>query len=229
VLLLAGLATGQLWGWQQSGLIIHASGRAVVPGRDAWVSLDERGRVSASPGLRVLSEAYGPGALLRALDGSGNPLQVQESPGTDPVEQLAIALTRDPDLATRDALAAVPEAGLIVRLVPGGGANPSAGDAILVQVYRSPSGELASEAVADDVVELLVDGVNVQVSSYQYVELSVASDPGAWPAAAGVLLLTASVLGAVIRRCLVARSSQPDDAATPVRDAGPELPSGGGV
>jgi len=75
---------------------------------------------------------------------------------------------------------------------------------VLVQVYRSPSGELALEAVLDGEAGLTVDDATLALTVSPYVRLTATYNPGLWPTALGVLLVTGGLLGSVVwpTRCL---------------------------
>jgi hypothetical protein len=211
LVLLAGLAATQVWGWQRPGVVLQGESVLALPGRNSWVALTDSGHVSHSPGVRVLDESWGPGALIRAADAGGEPLALQQDPGSSLATEISLALVRDPDLATRDAIVAIPGAQLIVRLLPSIGENPGAAGGFVVQAYRSPSGALAMETVVDGDASLRIDDVTLEIVSSPYVQLSLAANPGTWVTAAGLLMLVAGLLAQTIRRLQSGLPADHDD------------------
>ena len=207
LLLIGGLVIAQVSGWQKQGIVLQAGSRVGLPGRDAWVAMTDEGLVSHSPGVRVLAEEWGPGALVRAVDAAGQQLELQQNPESKPALELPLALVRDPDLATRDAVVAIPEAQLIVRLLPQDGAKGDAPGGLIVQAYRSPSGELATEAVVVGDAAIEVGNVTLEIVGSPYVQLTVARNPGAWPTAVGVIVLLFGRVAKIAWRPLDARRS----------------------
>ena len=197
--LLAGLLVTHLWGWQLEGVIVQSQEPAKLLGSEKWVALNADGQeVTHSPGILTFVEERGPGALVSATDDTGRTLSLQQTLESAPVTQLRVALARDPYLATREVHIAIPEAQLILRLLPQPGLDIDSGGPILVQIYRSPSGELATEAVVSGESELAVGDVSLKLISASYVQLTVSFSPGLWPTAAGVLLLVVGLMGGIV-------------------------------
>jgi hypothetical protein len=96
---------------------------------------------------------------------------------------------------TEDRYFAIPEAQLIVRLTPQPDQAISAHTPVLVQVYRSPAGQLTTETVVEGDAELTVGDVTLELTSAPYARLAAAFNPGLWPTAAGLVLLGAGMLG----------------------------------
>ncbi len=203
LLLLSGVVVSQLWGWHRSALIVQGDAWVVLPGSDTWVALNADGRsVAHSSGLRVQAEDWGPGAIVRATDGAGRSLSLQQNPGAEPAPELAVPLVQDPDLGTRDALLAIPQAQLIVRLLPEAELGSESTGGLLVQAYRSPSGELVAEAVVGEKAALEIGDVTLEIVSSPYARLAVTHSPGAGLSAAGVLVLLGGVLATAGQRAL---------------------------
>jgi len=195
LLFLVGLLITQLWGWRVRGLIVQDAERATLPGADNWVALDiapdkETFNVRHSPGIVTFVEGHGPGVRVRADDGAGHPLSLQQTTDTDPVTQLTVALTGDQYFA-------IPEAQLVVRLLPQPGHTIEAHGPVLVQVYRSPPGRLVAETVTEGDTELTVDGVTLGLASVPYARLTATFNPGLWPTGIGLVLLTVGLVGSI--------------------------------
>jgi cytochrome c biogenesis protein ResB len=191
LLLLAGLLVTHLWGWRVEGLIVQSGERATLPDTSKWVALDEdASEVTHSPGIVTFVEERGPGVQVRATDGTGRPLPLQQTAEADPVTQLTVALTEDQYLA-------IPEAQLILRLAPQPGGVIEAHSPVLAQVYRSPPGRLETETIVEGDAELTVDQVTLELASVPYARLTATSNPGLWPTGAGLVLLVAGLLGSV--------------------------------
>jgi len=191
LLFLIGALVAHLWGWQVGGLIVQSGQQVALPGTATWVALDGDGcEVAHSPGLVTFVEACGPGVRASVVNRAGKPLQLQRTPGADPVAQLTVSLTEDQYFA-------IPEAQLIVRLAPQPGQPIAAHSPLLVQVYYSPPGRLATEQEVQGTTELAVGDVTLELASAPYARLTATFNPGLWPAGAGLVLLGVGVLGSV--------------------------------
>jgi len=189
LLLLFGLLLAHLWGWHIEGLTVQSGARVTLPGTEKWVALDDDAlRVTHSPGIITLVEERGPGVRASAADGTGQSLLLQQAAESDPVTQLALALTKDQHFA-------IPEAQLGVRLAPQPGQAVEAHSPVLVQIYRSPPGQLISETVIEGDAKLTVGKVTLELISVPYVQLTATINPGLWPTGAGLVLLVAGLLG----------------------------------
>ena len=191
LLFLIGLLITYLWGWQVEGLVVQSGERATLPAAQAWVTLDRDGASTIhSPGLVTFFEERGPGVRAAAVDGTGQALSLQQTTDADPVTQLTLALTEDQYFA-------IPEAQLIVRLAPPAGNDIETHSPVLVQIYRSPPGRLATEEFMEKDMELAVDNVTLKLVSVPYARLTVTSNPGRWPSCAGLVLLGVGLLGSI--------------------------------
>jgi len=189
LLLLVGLLLTHLWGWHVEGLIVQSSERVTLPGTEEWVALDnDASRVTHSPGIVTFVEERGPGVQVNVTDGTGQPLLLQQAAEADPVTQLTLALTEDQHFA-------IPEAQLGIRLAKQPSHVGEAHSPVLVQVYRSPPGRLATETVVEGDVELTVDDVTLELTSMPYARMTATFNPGLWPTCAGLVLLVAGLLG----------------------------------
>lgn len=185
LLLLAGLIVAHLWGWQVEGVVVQSGERATLPGGGGWVALAQDGReITHSPGLVTFVEQRGPGVQASVTDSSGRQLALHRTVESEPVTRLRAALTEDKYFA-------VPEAQMVVRLV-------AQQDAVLVQVYRSPPGQLITEQVVEGDAELEVEGVTLELVASSYAQLTATFNPGLWPSGVGVLLLAVGLLGSII-------------------------------
>ena len=189
LLLLVGLLLTHLWGWRVEGLIIQSSERVTLHDTEKWVALDDDAhRVTHSPGIVTFVEERVPGVRISAADGTGQPLLLQQTAESNPVTQLTVALTEDQHIA-------IPEAQLGVRLAPQPGHAIEAHSPVLVQVYRSPPGQLTSETVVEGDAELTVGEVGLELISVPYARLTATFNPGLWPTGAGLVILIAGLLG----------------------------------
>ncbi len=193
LLLLAGLLVGHLWGWQTDRLIVQGTERVTLPGTNNWIALREENslQVAHSRGVTPVIHQRGPGATVRANDEAGDPLPIQQTVKSDPVSHLILPLVEDQYFA-------IPDAQLIVRLTV-----QTETDAphtpIVVQVYRSPSGQLETERVIEgaETRDIPLEGVNLTLTPTPYVQLSVTYNPGRWPTSVGIVILIAGILGQI--------------------------------
>lgn len=199
LVMLAGLLLTHLWGWQVGGVIAQTGEPTVLPDGKGWVALGDDGNsVTHSRGIRTLVDEHGPGVWISATDSTGRSLPLQQTLESAPVTHLAVALTEDPYLAAREAHIAIPEAQLIVRLVPQPTPDVKGGGPVLVQVYRSPSGQLTTAAVIEQESEMVVGDVTLMLASAPYARLTATFNPGLWPTGAGLLLLAGGLVGSVV-------------------------------
>jgi len=198
LLLLVGLLTTHLWGWRVEGLIVQSGERVTLPGTEEWVALGKDARrVTHSPGIVTFVKERGPGVQVSATDDTGRLLPLYP-PKSNPVTQLTVALAKDPYGAIQDAQFAIPEAQLVIRLVPQPDHVIEAHSPVLVQVYRSPPGQLITEAVAEGDTKLTVDEVRLEFTSVPYAQASATFNPGLWPTGIGLVLLGTGLLGSVV-------------------------------
>jgi hypothetical protein len=190
MLFLIGLLITHVWGWRVEGLIVQSGERTALAGTDEWVALDTGGwKATHSPGVVTFIEERGPGVRAAAVNGAGRSLPLQQTAEANPVtHQLTVPLTEDRYFA-------IPEAQLIVRLTPQPNQAISAHTPVLVQVYRSPAGQLTTETVVEGDAELAVGDVTLELTSAPYARLAAAFNPGIWPTAAGLVLLGSGGLG----------------------------------
>jgi hypothetical protein len=192
MLFLTGLLITHLWGWRIEGLIVQSGERVTLADTEEWVALDIDGwKATHSPGIVTFIEERGPGVRAAAVNGAGRSLSLQQTAEADPItRQLTVPLTEDRYFA-------IPEAQLIVRLTPQPDQAISVHTPVLVQIYRSPAGQLTTETVVEGDAELTVGDVTLELASTPYARLAAAFNPGLWPTATGLMLLGAGMLGSV--------------------------------
>jgi hypothetical protein len=193
LLLLVGLLVTHLWGWRADDVIVRGGERAELPYAGAWVALRSGGHETAhSPRIVTYVEEPLPGLEVRAGDGTGHPLLLQQTADTGRVPQLTLPLTEDRYLA-------IPAAQLVVRLAPQPDEIADAACCpVLVQVYRSPSGRLATETVVTEVeTELAVGDITLALTHTPYARLTAVFNPGLWPTGFGLAILVVGLLGSM--------------------------------
>jgi hypothetical protein len=189
LLLMAGLLVAHTLGWQAEGLVVRSGESVSVPGTEEWVALDaQSGTLRYSQGIIAYAEERGPAVLARAVDEAGAPLELQQSAGSDPVDELYLALTEDQFFA-------VPGAGLVIRLVAEQDRTAGETRPIPVQVYLSPPGELGNESQLLDQASLPAGEATLLLTRASYARVTASFSPGRWVSAAGIALLLAGALG----------------------------------
>ncbi len=189
LLLLIGLLTTHLWGWRIEGQLVPGGERLTLPNTQAWVAWDEQTHtVTHSPGITAFVENQVPGILARADDGTGQPLSIQQTPDTEAVTQLMVALVEDQYFA-------IPGAQLIVRLAPQPNHTVEPDNPVTVQVYRSPPGRLVDEREVQGEGTISVDDVTLKLTNAPHARLTAVFNPGLWPSSAGLVALAVGLLG----------------------------------
>jgi len=191
LLLLVGLLVANLWGWRVEGVIVRSGERVALPGAKWVETYGEAHNVTHSPGIVTLVEQRGPGVQASATDNAGHPLPLQQTTGADPVAQLKMALAEDQYFA-------IPEAQLVIRLASRSNNGSDAHTPLLVQVYRSPPGQLTTETIIEGDTQLPVEGVTLNFASTPYTRLAATFNPGRWPTGVGLLLLVIGLLGSIV-------------------------------
>jgi hypothetical protein len=190
--LMAGMLMAHVFGWHLEGLVVRSGETLALPGTDAWVTLAEgTGRLTHSDGIVAYVEQRGPTVLARAVDSAGSLLALQQSAESEPANELVLDLVEDQFFA-------VPEAGLVVRLV----AQPHRPEIdimpVVVQVYETPSGRLIGESQLADQAGPTFGEATLLFSQTSYGLVSATSNPGRWLAIPGTCLLTAGALGTAL-------------------------------
>lgn len=207
---MAGLLISRLYGWQLQELVIRSGETLELPDGDGWVALaGDTGSLAHGEDIIAYVEERGPGVLASAANTSGAPLGLQRSANSEPADQLNLALTEDQFFA-------VPEVGLVVRLSPQ--STGSAGDQpVLVQVYRSPPGELVAEDQLVDSVDLAVDTTTLHLVRTSYACVTVTRNPGRWFTGVGIASLA---VGAVAVALLQSTPAEDEPAEVSSRGEG---------
>jgi hypothetical protein len=162
-----------------------------LPGVGNWVALTENsGELVHSPGVVAFFETRGPGVLVRAVDATGGPLEIQLAAEAELRSEETIALTEDRYFA-------IPEADLIARLTP---RSTQAYTRVDVQVYRSPPGELVTETVTEEggTATLEVEGTTMEFTAAPYALVTATYNPGRWPTGLGLVLLMIGIVGSLV-------------------------------
>ena len=191
--LLLGLLIGRLGGWQVDDLVSPAGDMLTVPGHgEIALTATARGVRSAQPGVTVHTTGNGPRLTVRALDGEGGTLGLQQSPQESITDELTFLLTA----SAPEAFFAVPEAELVIRIALAPGAALSADAPLRLQAFRSPSGNLVQEGeLNSEAMELTLDGVQLVATRSAYHILTAAHNPGRWFMVAGVIVGAGGLLG----------------------------------
>jgi cytochrome c biogenesis protein ResB len=197
LLLLAGLLVTHLWGWRIDDIVVQGGERVELPYAEAWVALDRNGHHTVhSPRIVTYVEEQLPGLEIRADDGTGHPLLLQQTADAGQVPQLTLALPEDQYLA-------IPAAQLVVRLAAQPGETADVARCpVLVQVYRSPSGRLVTQSVVATLAteapaELAVGDVTLTLTHIPYARLTAVFNPGFWPTGIGLAFLVVGLLGSI--------------------------------
>jgi hypothetical protein len=192
LLLLIGLLVTSLWSWRVEDVIVRSGERVTVSDGRGWVALSADGEdVRSSAGVRVSRQERLPGVRVAAALDAGDPLLLKRAPEDPASAELTLPLSEEP-------LIAVLETPWVIRLAPQTTEEP--GDApspVLVQVYRSPPGQLAMERVVHPGDPLSWEGVRVSLAPVPYARVTAVSDPGLWPATIGLVLLVTGLVGGV--------------------------------
>jgi hypothetical protein len=191
LLLLVSLLLSHLFGWQAQGLILQQGERQALLGGNDWVSLTKDGsRTRHSPGVTAFIEENGPGVQVSAVGEGGEPLQILLTPDAEPSTQLKVALTGDTFFA-------IPQAELVIRLMPRSQEPFTRAD---VQVYSSPTGEVISEMVSEKGGQATFDvgKVTLAFDPAPYARVTATRNPGRLPAGLGLVLLVLGLQGSLM-------------------------------
>jgi len=193
LLLLAGLLVGEIWGWRVDGVVGSSDERISVPGHGEIALMETAvGPQANQPGVRVYIEGLGPELTLSATDTEGRPLGLQRAPDEPVLPSLRFRLTEEEP----DAYFAIPEAGLIVRIVPDPETALEPEGPLRVQVFRSLSGQLVwEENLGGQAADLAFEGVRVRLQRGSYPMLAIAYDPGHWLKAIALVITGLAMLG----------------------------------
>ena len=185
LLVMAGLLVSQVWGWRAA----HLSGRPgeviTVPGRGEveLVAMPTGVAVDPSSGVRLYQEGTGPELTVTATSASGEPLGLQQTPEAAAAPSLRLRLAED----ETDAYFAIPEAGLVGRVALGSAAAPDGQVPLLLQIFRSPSGELVGETLVTGDFELVEGDSRIRLARTEYLVLAAVYDPGYWLKVVGLV------------------------------------------
>jgi len=204
LVLLAGLLVTHLWSWRVEGLIVQSSAQVPIPGTESWVALEENtSKLVHSAGVVAHVEAHGPGVRVSAVDGQGNVLTLQHAAEPALLAELTLALAKGQHFA-------IPDAQLIAQLTPQAGRPVKAQTPVLVQVYRYPPIQLATETIVEGDAELTVDDVTLRLVSVPYAQVTATFNPGLWPTGIGIVLAVVGLAGSIVRSVHRSRTGEED-------------------
>lgn len=191
-LIVLGWGAQMLWGWAETGIVAWPGQPVELPEHQVVIPARQAGmRWAGGYGLYLLPQGRSVGLELTVADVQGQPVGLQSSARGEPQARLNIALLpRAPET-----FFALPTEELIVRL----SLRAEAPTEILVQAYRSASGELLIEdTLTADVLPL--NGVRMYVTRYDLPSFKAVYNPGAPLTAAGGLLISSGAIALTYRR-----------------------------
>ena len=191
LLLLVGWAVGLRWGWTVSDVMAWPGEALSLPEQGLMFPSVEADRRFAWYGYAhyLLRDDSGVGLEARAYDETGSLVPLVTSTRGTAQEKVRLVLSPQ----NPEAYFAIPSAGLIFRASfqqEQGDSDPT----LLIQIYRSASGELITETVLRGDGSLLTETLNLQLKSVPLPQMRVVYNPGALLTAAGWLLLFLSGL-----------------------------------
>lgn len=196
LILMGGLAT-TLWGWRVEDLVARPGETIELPMTGQQLELQEMAgnvQLVTPGGILARVEGTGPGVRASARNADGRLLTMHRTVGGPTASALTLTLT----IEQRDAYFALPEAGLVVRLALEPGSAVDADVPLELQVYRSPSGQLALQTLVEEDIELAIGETRLTLTRAPYIRLSLVHNPGAWPTGLGILLMAVSVGGVLL-------------------------------
>lgn len=183
VAILLGWGAQTRWGWIEPNVIAWQDEAITVPDWGVTLSATAGSRTWLTDryGVYLLPERWATGVAVQVLDQQGRVLSLVPSTRGAPQERFRFALTPQ----APEAYFAAPAAGLIFRLE----LSPAAEGKLMVQGFRSATGEAVKTVVlqGDEIVPL--DGVRLVVTYLPLRHLRVIYNPGAVPQAVGLLIL----------------------------------------
>lgn len=187
ILAIVGWIAQMMWGWREPGVITWPGAKIELPQRALAFEQPTgflgiwKGRM----GIYVLNRGERTGLEVNATQ-DGAPMLLLPSVNEPPEEVLHLALTaQEPE-----AYFATEEATLIFRLI-------QLPDAIQVQAYRSPSGEIVAETLlsgADTPLVLNIDTAEITITPVSLPDYEVIYNPGVLFEVSGMALLVTSTL-----------------------------------
>ena len=189
--LLLGFVVGDLWGWQEGSIQGRPVEMVVLPdGQEVLVADGQAGVGEAPPGVRLYLQGTGPELTVESETAGGSPLGLQQAPDGVISTSLQLRLTE----AVADTYAAIPSVGLVIRIVPAQEESLEADSPLLVQIFRTPSGEMAQEVVMVGDTSLFEDDIHITVARSYYLVFSASNDPGYWFKVIGLIVTAISLL-----------------------------------
>jgi hypothetical protein len=195
-LILTGWGVQMVWGWTEAGVVAWPGERLNLAKHPVELPpLEGAPRIRAQGyGLYTLRQEVGAGLVVQAFGEDDEPVGLTAAVGSEPEQSLRLAL----DAGNRDAYFALPSAGYTFR------ANLQAlapERVILLQVYRSASGELLTETTFQNEGTLFAEGLRLRLDSVSLPHVRVVYNPGAPLTLVGWALLgVAGVTGPTRRR-----------------------------
>ena len=207
LLALLGLLTNHLWGWREEELLAY-NGDSLTTAAHGTVELsgNDDSLRSATPGVTVYVTGSGPQIAVQAGDDAGRPLELQQSQQ----EQTSSTLTASLTTQAPETYIAIPDASLVARFVLTAPVDIRPDALLLVQVFRTPTGELVQEqtwGTGDLAVD--VDGTHLTGTRSSYLVLTAAHEPGRWLQIGGLTLGSIGLLGLLAWAQQCARQQRP--------------------
>ncbi len=197
----------------RSGLTVRLEQIALLPRADGTlqrfdsrIALLEKGRADQEldvgfarravyGGTTIYQLGFGPAARLSVQQGDGTALNLQQMLSeTEPRHVLRVRFSE----RQQEQLVAVPEAGLIVRLIQYPNASREERGTLHVEVLRGQDGVLIAEQFLTDAGTITTNGIVVHVAPEYHVTLRAEREPELPLAALGGVLVVLGMCGLIV-------------------------------
>jgi hypothetical protein len=188
-LIISGWAIQMLWGWAVPETVNWSNTPIVIAEHTLTLSPKPSRLLvwTEKYGVYLIRTGWAVGLEITAADDAGRPLSMLRSSKDKLQDNLQVILTGTPP----EAFFLTPETELVYRLHQ---LEDKYDAPIFAQVYRSASGELLAEAVLKDGEDFVVETTHVSMTRTKLPRNRILYNPGAPVEAAGMILLTASVI-----------------------------------